>query len=224
MGEYSVGIATRNRIYAVSKRLFFDKGIKATSYADICAEADVNRGLIPYYFKSKSNIALQVYKDFIESMDAAVDAKWGSSIDELSKNAAIELLQFRLLENNENVRRFYSEVLGGAEYHQAAYDVQFNLIKRLIGTSRISFDDDALRTLTCLMQGTEAELVLAMTTGYLTERVESYVRRDVTWVYRMFGFEESEISQYINQGFSLIKGLELVCDESFACKLVPTHR
>ena len=54
MGEYAVGVATRTRIYRVCKGLFYEKGIKATSYNDICEAADINRGLIPYYFKSKN--------------------------------------------------------------------------------------------------------------------------------------------------------------------------
>ena len=102
MGEYAVGVATRTRIYRVCKELFYRKGIKATSYNDICEAAEVNRGLIPYYFKSKNNIAIEVLGDFVDSMEAAVNAWWSpDDMVQPERNIKIELLMFRLLSEDE---------------------------------------------------------------------------------------------------------------------------
>ena len=47
---------TKQRIVQAANQLFYRKGFSQTSFSDVVAEADVPRGNIYYYFKSKEEI------------------------------------------------------------------------------------------------------------------------------------------------------------------------
>ena len=145
MGEYAVGVATRTRIYRVCKGLFYEQGIKATSYNDICEAADINRGLIQYYFESKNNIAIEVLRDFVDSMEAAVNEWWGpDAMVQPERNIMIELLMFRLLAEDERACRFYSEIRADGAFHEARLKSKRASCARL-RRSGVQVSDAALR-------------------------------------------------------------------------------
>ena len=56
MEQYQNGAETKEQILRACQTLFYEKGYEETTYNDICALAHVNRGLIPYHFKSKDAI------------------------------------------------------------------------------------------------------------------------------------------------------------------------
>lgn len=58
--KYETGIATRKLILDESKKLFLEKGFRATGYDDICNAAHVNRGSVYYHFKQKGIIRYEI--------------------------------------------------------------------------------------------------------------------------------------------------------------------
>lgn len=221
MAEYSVGIATRNRIYNVAKRLFYEQGFRATSYAQISEAAEVNRGLIPYYFKGKANIAIAVYHDLIAEIDRAMADYWGEDGYSLPERGVIfEVLQFKLLTENPNVLRFYNEVMSSPECHDATLKVQAELMNELAGISHRSVTASQLRSITCMLNGTETELVSALYTGYLDEPLEDYVRRDILCCYFLLGSDLDQVNAWCDAGFAKARDVMPVCDADFKLALV----
>lgn len=220
MGEYSVGVATRNKIYEVARRLFYDKGIKATSYKDICEAAEVNRGLIPYYFKTKDALAALVLKDYFESLERAVDAHW-SGLDQAVRNVLIEIFQFKLLESNENVLRFYGEVFSDGAFHAATVEEECEVIRQMCEGTGAKLSPAATETVARMLNGTESELVLALKEGAMREPLEDYVRRDLLTCYFLLDVPSERASVWIDKGFEMARGLTMTCDGEFACSVVP---
>lgn len=221
MGEYTVGVATRQRIYEVSKQLFYEKGIKETSYNDICEVAEVNRGLIPYYFKSKNNIAIEVLGEFVENMESAVGAWWDAEdMVQPERNIMIELLMFRLLSEDERACRFYSEIHSNDAYHESTLAVQTNVMNALAEGSGVEVGEAALRTITAMVEGTEAELVRAVYQGYLEESIEDMVRRDIACCFFLLGADAKTVDAWCDHAFALAEGFTLVCNERFECRVV----
>lgn len=221
MGEYSVGVATRQRIYHESKELFYKQGIKATSYNDICEAADVNRGLIPYYFKSKNNIAIEVLGEFVDNMENAVGTRWGEGeMNQPELNIMIELLMFRLLAEDECACRFYSEIRSDGAFHESTLKIQDDVMRTLAAGSGVEVSEAALRTITSMVEGTETELVQAVYHGYLQESIEDMVRRDISCCFFLLGADAKEVEAWCDHAFSLAEGLTLKCNERFECKVV----
>ena len=221
MGAYAVGIATRNKIYQVAKGLFYEKGIKDTSYNDICSAAEVNKGLIPYYFKSKNNIAELVLNDFIKSMEEAVGEHWrDASISHAMLDTLIELMQFRLFARDERVCRFYHEIMSESfVFERATKDVQTYVMQRYMGDFGVTVPDAQLSTVVAMVQGTERELVRLVYTKTLSESIEDMVRRDMLCCLYLLGIDDAAARESIDRAFELAEGVSLVSDSMFNCHI-----
>ncbi len=64
------GEKTRNEIIECAKNLFYHKGFEATSFSDIVAAAQVNRGNIYHHFKSKDDILRAVVDQRLQEFAA----------------------------------------------------------------------------------------------------------------------------------------------------------
>ncbi len=53
--------SSRSRLLEAARELFYDQGYVATTLAQISEKSGVNNGLITYYFKSKRNMAGEIY-------------------------------------------------------------------------------------------------------------------------------------------------------------------
>ena len=221
MGGYSVGIATRQRIYEESKRLFYEKGVKATSYTDICAAAEVNRGLIPYHFKSKSGIAIEVLVEFVGNMERAV-TRWLEPYETVQpeRNIAIELLMFRMLAGNVNACRFYSEIHADDAYREKSLDIQADVMSAFAQGSGVEVSPQALNTVTAMVEGTETELVRLVHTGLLQESIDDMVRRDVACCYFLLGADIDQVRAWCDRAYELAEGYTMTCNERFECVVI----
>ncbi|MCB1868741.1 MAG: TetR/AcrR family transcriptional regulator [Gammaproteobacteria bacterium] len=75
---------TKQRIVQAANQLFYRKGFSQTSFSDVVAEADVPRGNIYYYFKSKEEILKAVIRYRLDTI-AGMLAEWDKSIKEPQK-------------------------------------------------------------------------------------------------------------------------------------------
>jgi AcrR family transcriptional regulator len=71
------GEETRKRILQKAEDLFAEKGFSGTSVDKIAKAAGVNKALIYYYFKDKSDIVVSLFRSILEEMEA----KFGLSAD-----------------------------------------------------------------------------------------------------------------------------------------------
>lgn len=76
---------TRQRITDAANQLFYRKGYNRTSFSDVVEEADVPRGNIYYYFKTKDDILKAVVAQRLETISTML-AEWDRNIpDPLNK-------------------------------------------------------------------------------------------------------------------------------------------
>lgn len=61
------------RIFSAARRLFLEKGLTATTTREIASAAGVTLGLIPYYFKTKDNLAGKIAYDLMERFYSQID-------------------------------------------------------------------------------------------------------------------------------------------------------
>ncbi len=108
---YLAGEQTKRNILRESKKLFYKKGYTETTYSDISAVAKVNRALIPYHFKNKQILGLEIYhqtiKEFYELIDNVFDT---SQFDKDFVNVLHMLTYYRLLSSNTQFLQFICEL------------------------------------------------------------------------------------------------------------------
>ena len=60
---------TRERILAVSEKLFSQSGYETTGVAEICSEAGISKGAFYYHFKTKQAVFLQLLERWLVELD-----------------------------------------------------------------------------------------------------------------------------------------------------------
>jgi len=75
---------TKQRIVQAANQLFYRKGFSQTSFSDVVAEADVPRGNIYYYFKSKEEILKAVVRYRLDTTSGML-AEWEKTIKDPQK-------------------------------------------------------------------------------------------------------------------------------------------
>jgi AcrR family transcriptional regulator len=68
MSKKQSGEYTRKSIILTAKRLFVEKGYFNTSMRDIAKEAGVSTGALYHHFKSKEEIASEIYRETVEKI------------------------------------------------------------------------------------------------------------------------------------------------------------
>ncbi len=128
---YLAGEQTKRNILRESKKLFYKKGYIETTYSDISAVAKVNRALIPYHFKNKQILGLEIYQqmiaEFYELIDNVLDT---SQFDTDFVNVLHTVAYYRLLSSNSHFLQFVYELQ--ADENASLFTVE-NEIEWLIG-------------------------------------------------------------------------------------------
>ena len=218
MGEYSVGIQTKKNIIDCCKALFYEKGVASTSYEDICAAANVNRGLIPYYFKSKNNISAEIYKEFIFEAESLLSFL-RSDDDNLSFILTNALL-FELAKRNPNFGKFYSEIESNPVLLDFNLDLQHYVINRLIKFNRLNINPSEVRTMACMSEGVERELVHGIVSAFLNEDVWDIAVKDCQFFFNLIGIDKQTIKKYLSQAKKIYDEYAFQCDSCFNVTLV----
>ncbi|MDW7669968.1 MAG: TetR family transcriptional regulator, partial [Bacillota bacterium] len=112
MGRYKKGLKTKNKIIQASKSLFYFNGYRKTTVQGIADLADVNLGLISYYFKSKDNIAKSIFIGFLKEIELEVRKTYPDNEDDVLPLYMVkERIFFEIILNNDNYQRFYREII-----------------------------------------------------------------------------------------------------------------
>lgn len=116
--NYLVGEQTKQKIFKVSRQLFYKQGYDETTYDDISKLAEINRALIPYYFKNKKNLSLLIYQQFIEDYFAICNkALENTEISDIGRTAFYMFGYYRLLKNR-HLTRFLIQFHSDADYNE----------------------------------------------------------------------------------------------------------
>lgn len=120
-----VGLTMRDKILAVSRKLFYEQGYNETRFSQIAEELGITKGLITYYFGKKSKIAMEVHTDYTRDIHNKVSSQLYSMhrnnykyepnlVRSISQICSLNMYKF-----DEKARNFYIE-------HMSA-NLQFNI-------------------------------------------------------------------------------------------------
>lgn len=105
MANYENGLETKAKILDACKELFYTKGFTKTTFKDIGQLADVNQGLIVYYYKTKNILANTIFQDVMTAMMGQIERVFAKE-DMLTRFFISDFLYFRLLYDDGHFREF----------------------------------------------------------------------------------------------------------------------
>ena len=94
-----MGEDSKHKILVAAKRLFIDRGFSATTMRDISSAANINKGLLHYYFQSKQTLFVNVLQmttlELLPKIDAIVHLS--VSFEEKIELIVDEYIEFLLI-------------------------------------------------------------------------------------------------------------------------------
>lgn len=102
---------TKQKIYEVAKILYITEGYHNVSNKYLAQQAEVNQGLITYYFKSKANIATTILREIYLIQSSYIKNKIDLQKDPLLYNISADNLISRTGGMTKEMTRFYSDMI-----------------------------------------------------------------------------------------------------------------
>jgi|GEM_PF-2436997 len=200
MARYKKGLKTKNKIIQASKSLFYFNGYRKTTVQGIADLADVNLGLISYYFKSKDNIAKSIFIGFLKEIEKEVRKTYPSNDkDVMPLYMAKERIFFQIILKNENYQRFYREIINNnmiftlmEDYVEKNYNYINNKVKRI--------DEKSLITAySALETGGRYNILRKYFKNTIDLDVDMVVDILIGCTPRLFGFSNENVDKFIKE-------------------------
>ncbi len=126
---------TRHRILQSARQLFSQKGYEGTSIRDIATLAEVNKSLVHYHFKSKSDILSEISRGFMDDALAEM-GDFKDFADPAHPESLVIFLKKRmqyLMDNNDLLNILIIEALKSDPEHHFIFDLIRSLVDTILG-------------------------------------------------------------------------------------------
>lgn len=138
-------MTTKERIYNTAKRLYLEQGFSDTPNTMIAQEADVNLGLITYYYKTKDLIASDMLNNNYETLHFHL-SKFLPANNPLLELIAFYRLHFELIKLDSDYNRFMYEMNKFDLVEKATRDGNLvNVYKTIINENDLIKNEDKNR-------------------------------------------------------------------------------
>lgn len=194
--RYKKGFETKENIINVSKDLFYKYGYTKATVQKIADTAKIPLGLIPYYFKTKDNIVLEInskyYLEIYEFVNSRLNVKRNSYL----KLFVVTSIYYRMILGDENNKRFFYEVLRNkSNFRSLSYSIEriYSMISKENENNYSQIDLD------CIMVaefGARRELLLNFFEDKLDIDIDYLVEMLSSVTGRFFGFPTETIHEY----------------------------
>lgn len=151
---------TISKIIDASWRLFKKKGYSATSYADISAESEVNRGTVQHYFPKKEIIASKNLERLRFCAVATASKEFPDSEDSFANFYILGQIYIASLLSCKESRRFFCDVLENRALTDETITIDFIWsMAYVFGRSVLSESDEQLHQDSLVSMGGLYELM-----------------------------------------------------------------
>lgn len=216
---YLAGEQTKRNILRESKKLFYKKGYTETTYNDISSAAKVNRALIPYHFKTKQILGLEIYNqiiaEFYELIDSVLDT---DQFDTDFVSILHTVAYYRLLVSNKHFLQFLSELQSdeAATLFDLATEREW-LIS--LGSKFANMNDAELTILTQMSIGMKKESITLLTTTSTTLYADAVAHTYLHMLMRYVGYSAKKADELINAATEIANLLNFQIKNGFAIEL-----
>jgi len=134
MANYSTGKETKKKIIQAAQQLFYEKGYRDTTYADICKAVGIKQGNLHYHFNSKEVLCREVAARLYSLLRTEAKMISNCSENQYLVIVIIMYLFWYKFFHDENIRRFALET-ATIYVNENVYDYFENYLLS-IGSSR----------------------------------------------------------------------------------------
>ena len=104
------GELTKQMILEAAKKEFYEKGYLNARMNQITKTLNIQPSWITYYFKTKENLAAELFREMFDKINAVIEASDIQIYDVLHVHFVRIRLLYRILLRDENTRLFFYEL------------------------------------------------------------------------------------------------------------------
>ncbi len=150
---------TKEKILQTAYELFIAKGYSEVKTRDIALKADVNLGLIPYYFGKKINLCVEVYDKMMKEIIIKIDDNTLKFDNPIEKYYYSYIMAQYYLLKNPDIYRFYLETLEYADTHLHPHIKTTSNLDEIIAFYDLNISKQQLEICFSLLFGAERSLI-----------------------------------------------------------------
>lgn len=160
-------MATRDKILDGAQKLFWEYGYKKTTLRMVAKEADVNLGLLPYYFEKKENMGIEIYSRYMSKFYKRIHYK------EFCIQSSIEhmLLTYLMLQYYMNLEpgllKLYVELVKEDVLKYSIESYSFKSLELIEAEYNLKLKSVDLATTISIIKGVERALIIGNVDGKL---------------------------------------------------------
>ncbi|RBP68992.1 TetR family transcriptional regulator [Alkalibaculum bacchi] len=218
MASYKKSAETKKKILDASKKLFYEKGYKATSCKEICELADVNLGLIHYHFKTKKNIASIIYANSLLEVKDLVRIKMNKIYRyyELKYGTAIENWVFMsgyLMD--ENYRRFFYEICQENVLVDERTDIIDFFYRLHVNIYNLDISPKEVKLIRVCVAAITMALVEKHVENYLDLSIEELIEYKIRNLYKLMKLSDEDINDIVKTSYDMYQNLNIEFGKHF---------
>ncbi len=215
---YLAGEQTKRNILRESKKLFYKKGYTETTYSDISTVAKVNRALIPYHFKNKQILGLEIYKqimnEFYELIDNVLDT---SQFDKDFVNVLHMFAYYRLLSGNTHFLQFVCELQEDENASLFTVDQEIEWLMGL-GSKFANLTEDERLILAQMHMGMHKESITLLNQSK-KHNADTLTHMQIHMLMRYVGYTAKKTDELIAAAIEVVNLLNFQIKNGFAIEL-----
>lgn len=211
---YLVGEQTKQKIFKVSRLLFYKQGYDETTYDDISNLAQINRALIPYYFKNKKNLALLVYHRFIEDYYAICDKALEDIEISAECKTAFYMFGFYHLLKDRHLAKFLIQFHSDMDYDERMVISKKRLFDAL-NLNNMKISKSEYDILSQMDYGIEKELVRIVFYNENSD-IDQLASIELHLLLSYFGYTKEEIEKIISETLTHLEKKKIILKERFS--------
>ncbi|MFZ7120133.1 MAG: TetR/AcrR family transcriptional regulator [Eubacteriaceae bacterium] len=175
MGFYKPGLESKNKIYSICAKLFYENGFKNTKISDISKEAHTQKSLFYHYYKNKDHIAFLITMEVGSYCNKIVDNLSHEKNDDILKMALHIKLFWKIIFIDPKLQRFYAELANETLTENVERSPFYQILQKISG---VLLESDKLT----LIQYADSGL-LAQLTSLVYEKPNQYTHKTISDFY-----------------------------------------
>ncbi|GIO24106.1 TetR/AcrR family transcriptional regulator [Oceanobacillus sp. J11TS1] len=199
---------TAQKILNASIDIFLENGYHAVTLRDIANQTNSNLGLIPYYFKSKENLANYVYKHIADSVKQQIIDIDFSHLNAIEKIYISTILSWHYLDKKEDFSRFFYEFYESAGPAKSPSKEFTDMSYKIISEHNLQVSMAENEIFFNAMMGSEWVLTLKRHKGELNISLEEIVNLLLSNYLYNIGLSDKLIAQTIKNSLDFLEGLK----------------
>ncbi|QSX08370.1 TetR/AcrR family transcriptional regulator [Alkalibacter rhizosphaerae] len=197
--RYKKGFETKENIIRVAKEMFYEMGYTKSTVQKIADNASIPLGLIPYYFKTKDNIVLEINSKFYLLIHEFVNNRLNVKKNSYLKLYIVTAIYYEIILTDTHNRKFFYEVLRNkSNFRSLSFSVE-RIYKMIAKEFELEFDQTDIDCLMISEFGARRELLLNYCEGHLDVDLDYLLKKLSSLTGRLFGIPSETIADYHRQ-------------------------